>query len=384
LLRESEERYHKMVSEVEDYVIILLNPDGLIENWNKGAEKIKGFTAEEVVGKHFSIFYTDEDRNKKIPHTLLNRARITGKALHEGWRVRKDGTTFWGNVVITALHNDQGEVIGFTKVTRDLTEKKMAEERLRVTSLKLEQKNKELEQMNSELSSFAYISSHDLQEPLRKIQTFSDRIMELEYENLSDEGKDYFQRMQAGAMRMQKLIRDILAYSRATTAEKKLELVDLNDLLEQSRQELEVMIIEKKARIESDALPTLKVIPFQILQLFTNLLSNALKFSKAETPPHVLIRAELVDAKSVESHIPVLAKQLWHISFKDHGIGFDPVYEKKIFEVFQRLHSRNEYGGTGIGLSICKKIMENHQGWITAESVPDKGATFHVYFPVHN
>jgi PAS domain S-box-containing protein len=384
LLRESEERYHKMVSEVEDYVIILLNPEGLIENWNKGAEKIKGFTAEEVVGKHFSIFYTEEDRIRKIPDTLLNRARVTGKALHEGWRVRKDKSTFWGNVVITALHNEQGEVIGFTKVTRDLTEKKIAEERLRVTSLKLEQKNKELERMNTELSSFAYISSHDLQEPLRKIQTFSDRIMELEYENLSEKGKDYFQRMQAGAIRMQKLIRDILAYSRATTAEKKLELADLNDLLEQSKQELEVMIAEKKAIIENNELPTLKVIPFQIHQLFTNLLNNALKFSKAETPPHVIIRAELVDAKSVESHFPVLTKQFWHIAFKDHGIGFDPAYDKKIFEVFQRLHGRTEYGGTGIGLSICKKIVENHQGCITADSTPGNGAAFHVYLPVLN
>ncbi|MEX2234599.1 MAG: PAS domain S-box protein [Cyclobacteriaceae bacterium] len=382
LLRQSEERYHRMISEVEDFVIILLSKEGFIQNWNKGAQKIKGYESEEIHGKHFSIFYSAQDQQKGVPETLLAEAAKKGKALHEGWRTRKDGTTFWGSVVITALHNDEGALIGFTKVTRDLTEKKIAEDRLLATSLKLELKNKELERTNEELSSFAYISSHDLQEPLRKIQTFSDRILELEYQNLSEKGRDYFKRMQAGALRMQTLIRDILAYSRTTTSEKKLEMTDLNELLAQSMVELEVMILEKKAIIESDRLPAINVIPFQVQQLFNNLLNNALKFSKPEVQPHVVIRTEFVDGQIFKPAFPVPARQYCHISIKDNGIGFERIYEKKIFEVFQRLHARAEYGGTGIGLSICKKILENHNGMITAEGVPHGGAIFHVYLPV--
>ena len=382
MLRQSEDRYQRMIAEVEDYVIIMLSLEGNIQNWNKGAQKIKGYSAEEIIGKHFSIFYGPEDQRKGIPNSLLAEASRNGKALHEGWRVKKDGSTFWGSVVMTALHNDEGVVIGYTKVTRDLTEKKLIEEKLLAASIKLEQKNKDLERTNEELSSFAYISSHDLQEPLRKIQTFSDRIMELEYQNLSEKGKDYFKRMQAGAQRMQKLIRDILAYSRTTTSEKKLELTDLNELLAQSKGELDVMIMEKKAMIESDRLPVLNVIPFQVQQLFNNLLNNALKFSKSNEPPHIVIHAEIVDAKAVPQPYPNHAKKYCHISMKDNGIGFEPIYEKKIFEVFQRLHARNEYGGTGIGLAICKKIVENHNGVLTAEGQPNEGATFNIYLPV--
>jgi PAS domain S-box-containing protein len=381
LLRQSEERYHRMVSQVEDYVIILLDTQGYIQNWNKGAQKIKGYSADEIIGKHFGLFYSHEDREKGLPEHLLNEALLNGKALHEGWRLRKDGSSFWGSVVMTALHNDDGEIIGFTKVTRDLTEKKLTEEKLLNSSLTLEQKNKELERINEELASFAYISSHDLQEPLRKIQTFSDRIMEMEYEKLSEKGKDYFKRMQAGASRMQKLIRDILSYSRTTTSEKKLELTDLNDLLNQAKGELDVMITEKKAVIQSDRLPSINVIPFQVLQLFNNLLNNALKFSKPDETPRILVNCEIVDGHNFHQTYPPPAKEYCHISFSDNGIGFEPEYSKKIFEVFQRLHGRNEYGGTGIGLAICKKIVENHNGLISAESQLGQGATFHIYLP---
>lgn len=382
LLRQSEERYHRMIAEVEDYVIILLDAEGYIQNWNKGAEKIKGYLPHEIIGRHFSIFYSDEDKANKIPEKLLQEALRHGKALHEGWRLRNDGSSFWGSVVLTALHSDDGRVLGFTKVTRDLTEKKLSEGRLKATSIALEQKNKELERINEELSSFAYISSHDLQEPLRKIQTFSDRILEMEYEKLSEKGRDYFKRMQAGASRMQKLIRDILAYSRTTTSEKKLELTDLNDLLNQAKVELEVRISEKKAIIESDHLPSIRVIPFQVQQLFNNLLNNALKFSAPDVTPHIVITAETIDGAAFKQSYPPPPKEYLHLSFKDNGIGFEPEYSKKIFEVFQRLHGRHEYGGTGIGLAICKKIVENHNGFINAEGFPGKGANFHIYLPI--
>jgi PAS domain S-box-containing protein len=383
LLGESEELYHRMVLEVDEYAIILLSLEGNIQNWNNGAQKIKGYAADEIIGKHFSVFYLEEDRGKGLPEKLLGEALANGKAVHEGWRLKKDGSKFWGTVVITALHNHGGTITGFTKVTRDLTEKKLAEEKfLAAKKMEMEQKNREVERVNEELSSFAHISGHDLQEPLRKIQVFSDRILEIEYEKLSEKGKRYLTRMEAGALRMQNLIHDILEYTRITTSKKELEPTNLNELLSHSKQKLERMIREKTAIIESDQLPILKVIRFQIQQLFDNLLHNALKFAKDHVPPHLVIRSDIIDGKVLQSPSPVAAERYCHISFQDNGIGFDAMYEKKIFELFQRLHSRTEYPGAGIGLAVCKKIAENHNGTVTAESFPNKGATFHVYLPV--
>ena len=280
-LQASEEKYHLMISEVEDYAIILLNRDGFIENWNKGAERIKGYKAEEVVGKHFSIFYSHADQDSNPPEVFLQKAANEGKASYEGWRVRKDGTLFWGNVVLTAIHNAKDEIVGFSKVTRDLTAKKGTEDELKAYAGKLEEKNTELEKMNQELASFAYISSHDLQEPLRKIQTFSSRILEIDHDNFSEKSREYFTRITGAAYRMRTLIDDLLAYSRANTSEKKLEFVDLNEILKEVQLELKEKIDSTNATIQISALPTLKVIPFQFQQLIINLLSNALKF----TPP---------------------------------------------------------------------------------------------------
>src|ERR1700749_4069322 len=160
-----EDQYHLMIEEIEDYAILMLDRDGIICNWNKGAEKIKGYREEEAVGKHFRIFYRQEDRDAGLPEQLIERAVREGKAIHEGWRQRKDGSVFWGSIVITALHNPEGQVIGFSKVTRDLTDKKRSEDRLRQYSRQLEAQNKELQQ-------FAYAAAHDLKEPLRKIQVY--------------------------------------------------------------------------------------------------------------------------------------------------------------------------------------------------------------------
>ena len=380
-LRKSDERYHGMIQEVEDYAIILLDQEGTIQNWNKGAEKIKGYRAEEIVGKTFREFYTPEDRAAKLPDQLLALARVEGRASHEGWRIRKDGTTFWGSVVITALHDEAGNVTGFSKVTRDLTEKKLADEDLKNKSIQILEKNKELESMNQELASFAYVSSHDLQEPLRKIQTFASRIVETEHENLSPKGKDYFIRMQNAALRMQTLIEDLLTYSRTNTADKNFEMIDLNKLIAEIRTELRESIDDKKAVIESSPLPTLNIIKFQFRQLITNLVSNSLKFSRPNHPPHVWITAEVVKGNEIKNKYANPKKVYHHISVKDNGIGFEPEHKNKIFEVFQRLHGRSEYTGTGIGLAICKKVVENHGGFISAESQLDQGATFDVYIP---
>ncbi|GGF24059.1 PAS domain S-box protein [Flavobacterium limi] len=382
-LRKSEQRYHLMVEEVQDYAILYLNETGTIENWNRGAEKLKGYKSEEIVGKSFSVFYTEEDRKNNLPQKLLQIAREKGKALQEGWRVRKDGTLFWTSVVITAVHNKNNEVIGFSKVTHDLTEKKKAEDKLKRNALELEQKNTELEQMNKELQSFAYISSHDLQEPLRKIQTFATQIIEKESQNLSEVGKDKFQRMQNAAKRMQALINDLLSYSRTNIQERVFEKTALSEIIEEVKEDLKEEIEMQKAVVKVGQTFTVDLIPFQFRQLLYNLLSNAIKFSRPEISPIVKINSEIIKGSSLNNPKAINEINYCHISISDNGIGFDQQYSAKIFEVFQRLHGKLEYTGTGIGLAIVKKIAENHNGFITASGEEGRGATFDIYIPVN-
>jgi PAS domain S-box-containing protein len=381
-LKKSEERYHLMVEEVQDYAILYLNREGIVENWNTGAEKIKGYSAKEIIGKSFSNFYTAEDRKNQLPQTLLNLAAKNGRALQEGWRVRKDGTVFWANVVITAVHNKQNEVIGFSKVTHDLTAKKEANDALKVKQHELEQKNNELEKMNKELQSFAYISSHDLQEPLRKIQAFASRIVEKEKENLSSYGKDLFKRMQNAAERMQALIDDLLAYSRTHSTERNFKKVNLNDIIEKVKHDLQEEIQHKHATVQTQEICVVNVIPFQFQQLFYNLISNSLKFANPATPLRITIDSEQAKGKALANENLHSNADYCHLTIADNGIGFEEQYNEKIFELFQKLHGRSEYTGTGIGLAIVKKIVENHDGIITANGELGKGARFDIYLPI--
>jgi PAS domain S-box-containing protein len=381
-LRQSEERYLRMTNEVEDYAIILLSREGFIENWNKGAEKIKGYTADEIIGKHFRIFYSYADQQQGLAEKLIAEAVLHGKSTYEGWRVRKDGSTLWAYTVITALHNERNDIIGFSKVTRDLTQRKLAEDRLKMYAEQLEQKNRELERSNSELSSFSYVASHDLQEPLRKIQAFGNLIQQRDVANLSDTSKDYFDRMVKAAVRMQNLIDSLLEFSRTTTARKNFENTDLNVLLDEVKKELGHRIEEKKAVIESSHLPTLTIIPFQFRQLLSNLISNSLKYSREEVTPVIEIKATYVKAKELNEKAALPGKDYFQFTVADNGIGFEQEYSEKIFDLFQRLHGRNEYTGSGIGLAICKKIVENHHGFMRAESEQGKGATFYFFIPV--
>jgi len=384
-LRLSEQRYYRMTNEVEDYAIVLLSVDGRVENWNKGAEKIKGFTADEIIGKHFSIFYTKEDQELKLPEKLLATAAIEGKATYEGWRVRKDGSRFWGSVVITALHDADNNIFGFSKVLRDLTERKMAEDKLQMFAEELLQKNRELERSNKELTSFSYVASHDLQEPLRKIQSFGNLILNAEARNLSDTGKDYFGRMINAAARMQRLIDSLLEFSRTTVNEKNFEQVDLGELLEDVKRDLREVINESGAVVISGPLPVANVIPFQFRQLLSNLLGNAIKYAKKGVIPLIDISATRVGKEEIPQSSSILTDQdYYRITVRDNGIGFEQEYAELIFELFQRLHGKTEYVGSGIGLAICKKIAENHNGWIAAESEPGVGSSFHFYLPATN
>jgi PAS domain S-box-containing protein len=370
-LRKSEERYHKMIAEVQDYAIILLDKDGLIQNWNAGAEVIKGYSAGEIIGKSFEVFYTKEDRARNLPHTLLAEARTGGKAAHEGWRVRKNGSRFWGSTVLTALHGDDGTIIGFSKVTRDLTERKAADDKLLQYTAELEAQNRELEQ-------FAYVASHDLQEPLRKIQTFADVIRRSKGDPSTDK---YFEKIGAAAHRMSELIKAVLNYSRLSKDTEQKASIDLNVVLTQVKTDFELLIEEKHAAVVSNTLPSVKGYAQQIGQLFSNLIGNALKFNSND--PVIRITWRTVSPGEIPNKPDALhASRYFEIKFEDNGIGFEQEYEERIFMMFQRLHGRQQYAGTGIGLALCKKIVDIHEGHIIARSELGKGSTFLVYLPV--
>ena len=365
-LKQSEERYRRMIEEIEDYAIILLSPSGDIQNWNLGAEKIKGYTADEIVGKNFRIFYTPQDQATKLPEKLLEKAATEGRAAFEGWRKRKDGTNFWGSIVITALHDETGKIIGFTKVTRDLTEKKVAEDKVKEYATQLEKRNKELEE-------FTYVASHDLKEPLRKIIAFGDLLSLSCKSSVDAKATDYVARMQDAANRMMSLIDDLLQLSRVGTDLQAFKQTDVNEVVDRVIQDLEPSIVEKRALIHVDKLPSLTVKPLQIQQLFQNLIANALKFNDKDVPVIEITSSPVPSGEYVAEY--------HRIFVKDNGIGFDQEYSDRIFEAFQRLHGRAVYSGSGIGLAICKKIVELHNGTISATGERGKGATFIIDLP---
>jgi PAS domain S-box-containing protein len=376
-LSKSEEKYHKMTEMVEDYAILLLNKDGLIENWNQGAERIKGYKAEEIVGKHFRIFYTREDQENHVPEKLIEKARREGKATHEGWRARKNGEFFWGYIVITALRDEYNEIFGFLKVTCDLTEKRKFDFMLQKFAEEMQVKNQELEQSLKDLESFSYAASHDLQEPLRKIKTFTHFILNNDQDQLSELSRGYFERIVSATDRMQHLIEALLQFSMIRTITPAFEKTDLNNILEEAKKDLFEISSTKDTTIRSDKLPVLNVIPMQLQQVFFNILSNSLKYRKQNEHLHIYIESGKID-HSEFLHQPGSG---YKISFIDNGIGFEQQYAEKIFTLFQRLHGKKEYPGTGIGLSICKKIMLNHHGSIQATGELGKGARFDLYLP---
>ncbi len=245
----------------------------------------------------------------------------------------------------------------------------------------LEEKNTALLNINKELEAFTYISSHDLQEPLRKLQTFAGIVLEKEREKLSDKGKNYLSLIQQAAERMRHLIQDLLAFSRINADERKFKDTNLNTIIEGVISEFKEAILQKEAIIDVTAKCTIKTIPFQFRQLIHNLIGNALKFSKPQIPPHIKITCRIIKSEDLKIKGLLPKTEYCHITISDNGIGFEKEFEEKIFDVFQKLHSKEEYDGTGIGLAIVKKIVENHSGTITATSVVNKGSAFDVYIP---
>ena len=341
--------------------------------WSDELYRIFGLLPQEFQATYESFLTHIHPEDRDYVNETVQRALKTHRPYQFSHRIlRKDGMVRMISSTGKVLVDDNNKPIRLAGTAQDVTRQKKHE-------LQLKEKNDQLEKMNKELQSFAYVSSHDLQEPLRKIQTFANRIMEKE--KLSESGKNYFARMLDAAVRMQQLIEDLITYSRAGSDERRFERADLNIILEEVKSDFKEVIDQKNVIIETPELCELNIIPFQFRQLLSNLVGNSLKFSNPDVQPRIVIGSR-IDRKSDVDDIPLEPnKEYCHISISDNGIGFSEEYNEKIFEVFQRLHGREIYSGTGIGLSIVKKIVENHNGFISAHGVPDQGATFNIYLP---
>lgn len=376
-LRQSEERYRLLVEQVGDYGIFMLDEKGRITSWNAGAKKINGYEATEIIGKYFSIFYPQEDILNGKPANELKVAIATGKYEEEGWRIRKDGSRFWANIVITAVYNN-GVHIGFSKVTRDLTEKitlekeiKHSAEKYKELSQELQIRNDALEATNKELEQFTSIASHDLQEPLRSIKSYL-KLIEAELkETGSEQVRNYIAKTVGAANRMRELIINLLQYAQVG----KVEITRTNNpakpLLATVLQNLKQAIASKNASVNTNLkAETVFADEIQLQQLLQNLISNALKFCDRAQPR--------VDISSWQENDEVIFR------ITDNGIGIAEDNLAKVFDIFKRLHARSHYPGTGIGLAICKRIVERHHGRIWVESTVGQGSSFYFSIPKMN
>ncbi|WP_335999023.1 PAS domain S-box protein [Halorientalis halophila] len=466
-LRETEERFQSLVDAVEEYAIFRLDPDGHVTSWNRGAKAIKGYEADEILGEHFSTFYTEADREAGVPARNLAAATETGSAEDEGWRVRKDGSRFWATVTITSVWGDDGTHRGYLKVTRDMTDRYRHEQELeselrrilgRISDafyavdeafefthvneraqellqhpeeellgetlwevfpnvsdddevrrafetamndqepVNLEfyhealdfwaeanlypsetgisvyfrdvtdrrEYERKLEASNERLEQFAYAASHDLQEPLRMVSSYLQLVESRYGDALDEEGREFLAFAVDGADRMRNMIDGLLQYSRVDSRGDPLEPVALNDVFADVRDNLQVKIDEHDAEITAEDLPWVVGDAEQLGQLFQNLLDNAIEYSGDESP-----------------RVHVAAKRAgdrWRIAVSDEGVGIDPDDADRIFEVFQSLEGASAEG-SGIGLSLCERIVERHGGDIEVDSAPGEGATFTVTLP---
>ena len=341
-----------------------LDANGKATYVNPAAVRMTGYEARELMGKPENEIF-----GSTFPPT---GAGSDATKLEDHTFRRRDGSTFQVELVKTSIL-ENGRDVGAVLIFKDITARRKAEQ-------ELARKAEELARSNAELEQFAFVASHDLQEPLRKIQAFGDRVKtKCEKIDLGEAG-DYLGRMQNAAARMQTLINDLLAFSRVIRSSQPFVPVDLGAVTKEVLTDLEVRIEKNGARVDLGELPTINGDPTQMRQLMQNLLSNALKFQPPGAQPVVTIRSRVFSPDEVAG-AAVKANPMWEITVQDNGIGFDEKHLEKIFAVFQRLHGRAEYEGTGIGLAVVRRIVERHGGSITARSQPDKGATFIVTLP---
>jgi PAS domain S-box-containing protein len=481
-LRESEERYRMLLDGIQSYAIFMMDPHGQILSWNAGAERIKGYSANQIIGHNFSCFFSPQDIERGRPEEILRLTAALGRHEEQAMRVRKDGSRFLASIVFTALRDVDGNLRGFSEFSHDLSESKESEARYRglleaapdamvvvnvageIVLLNVRAENEfgysrdeligqkvkniipegfaeriiadgtrsaaealaqqigngielsgrrkdgsefpieimlsplesaegilvtaairdisvrkqseehlvktvaELKRSNDELQQFAYVSSHDLQEPLRMVSSYTQLLAKRYKGRLDSDADEFITFAVDGCNRMQGLIQDLLAYSRAGTNGKALLEVSTEDALQKALTNLRIAIENGHAVITHDPLPVLTTDETQLTQVFQNLVGNAIKYHAAEAP-----RVHVSATRDSGNE--------WTFSVRDNGLGIDPQYFERIFIIFQRLHGRDEFEGTGIGLAICKKILERLGGRIWVESQPGKGSTFYFSLP---
>ncbi len=406
--------------------LVTISATGKILDVNEASIKVTGVEREKLIDTDFSNYFTEPKKAQEGYRQVFEKGFVADYPLTIK---HKNGNLTDVLYNASVYKDDKGNVLGVFAAARDVTEQKWAKDlriankelafqneekekraaELIIANKELEFQNKEKEKRaaeliiankelafqneekekraaeliiaNKELLAFTYISSHDLQEPLRKIQTFVTIILENESENLSEKGKYNFHRMQLAAGRMQQLIDDLLAFSRINSSDHQFEPIDLNTIIDEVKNELRDTILEKKATFDVSELCSANIITFQFRQLMYNLISNALKFSNPGIPSHIVITGSVTNGSVLNNTDLSPDKMYCHIMVKDNGIGFEPHFNERIFGVFQKLHGKEEYAGTGIGLAIVKKIVENHTGVITATAELNKGAQFDIYIP---
>jgi len=356
----TEETFRLLVESVQDYAIFMLDPEGHVITWNAGAERIKGYRPEEILGEHFSRFYPPDVAARGDPTAHLAVAVRDGRVEHEGWRVRKDGSQFWANVVVTALRDEEGRLVGFTKVTRDLTERKRAAD--------------ELARAHAELESFSYSVSHDLRAPLRAISGYAQALLEDHRAGLDAEGQRMLHVVRDSATRMGQLIDGLLSFARLGRQALQRTTLDMSSIARSVVEELRLGEKGPTPEVTIAPLPAANGDATLVRQVFANLIANAFKFS-APLPAPAPARP------AAEVHIGSSRDGRETVYFvRDNGVGFDMRYAEKLFSVFQRLHGA-EFAGTGIGLALVHRIVVRHGGRIWAESAPNTGATFSFTLP---
>jgi PAS domain S-box-containing protein len=363
-LKQSEEGFRLLVEGVKEYAIFALTPSGHVAGWNLGAERIKGYRADEIIGRHFSCFYSEKDIRNGKPEQELRRAISQGSCEEEGWRVRKDGSEFWASVVITAQWDSAGHLQGFSKVSRDISERKRAADTIQDLSREMERRNTELMVVNKELESFSYSVSHDLRAPLRSIDRFSLALLEDCQDRLGPEEREHLQRVRAATVQMGELIDHTLALARTAGCEMLRQMVDLSRLALEIAFQLQesepnrhaTFVIPPGLTVEGDG-SLLRIV-------LENLLGNAWKFTSKQPETHL--------------EFGISSRETRKTYFvRDNGIGFDMNYADKLFGAFQRLHDARQFPGSGVGLATVQRIVHRHGGRIWAESAVGQGATFY-------
>lgn len=383
IVEESEKRFRDL-AEALPQLIWVTDEKGVSEFTSMRWEEYTGVKPIGVKDWEMIVHSDDLRRiNKTWTHCLISREIFK----HEVRLLSKTGEYYWYRVIGEPVYDENDKVINWVGAFTQINDEKLfslkLESQVKERTIELIEKNITLERANNQLELFAHISSHDLQEPLRKIQMSISRIIEKDFESLSDKSKVHFNRVLDGTLTMQTLIEDLQIYSRTNNKEGDFEHTDLNFILKEVIEGLKELIDEKHGVIESGDLCELNILPFEFRQLMHNLIINALKFSKHDVPPHIVINSISSFGRDLNNTNLLPNEKYCYIYFSDNGIGFEPQYNEKIFEVFQRLHGKEKYGGTGIGLAIVKKIIENHGGIITAKGELDVGATFEIYIPTN-